>query len=55
LHDLAHREWVMAKPARWITSRAKVAQPQKASRAGLAKCLFIWRARQDLNPRPPGS
>ena len=26
LHDLAHREWVMAKPARWITSRAKVAQ-----------------------------
>ena len=55
LHDLAHREWVMAKPARWITSRAKVAQQQKTSRAGRAKCLFVWRARQDLNPRPPGS
>jgi hypothetical protein len=37
----------------------KVAQEsrrkQKASRAGLAKCLIIWRARQESNPRPPGS
>ena len=39
---------------RWITRSTTV--PQQTGRPGFrGQVLEIWRARQDLNPRPPGS
>ena len=43
-----------ARRDRWITRPTEV--PQHAGGPGFRCQVFeIWRARQDLNPRPPGS
>ena len=41
-------------PGLWIKGRAEVAQPRQGLGIG-AQVIEIWRARQDLNPRPLGS
>ena len=48
---------VVTKQLRWSTakSRAKVAQKRKRARSFAPNPLIYWRARQDSNPRPPGS
>jgi integrase len=43
-----------SNPGLWINSRAEVAQPRQGPGFD-AQVIEIWRARQDLNPRPLGS
>jgi len=43
------------KVANGVKNRAKVAQRRQEKGSHRCKPLIIWRARQDLNPRPPGS
>ena len=50
-HALARGE----RGKRGRKSRARVAQKAQSQSRRLAKCLIDWRARQESNPRPPGS
>ncbi len=43
-----------SNPGLWIKGRAQVAQPRQGPGFN-AQVIEIWRARQDLNPRPLGS